>query len=120
MAAMGANAEVGLLPAVAMLILNSYHILAKSCILSPGSGCRVHQGRHSEAGRRDRQAGVAPAVAHHAAGRETNTVSLSLYIYKIDFRWWKPFVTVRCSCVTDFPGSVRYSEMFGFPHQFVQ
>ena len=54
-----------LLPAVAMLILNSYHIY----ILSPGSGCRVHQGRHREARRRDRQAGVAAAVAHHVAGR---------------------------------------------------
>ena len=76
MAAMGANAEVGLLPAVAMLILNSYHILAKSCILSPGSGCRVHQGRHSEAGRRDRQAGVAPAVAHHAAGEILHSMNM--------------------------------------------
>ena len=75
MAAMGANAEVGLLP-IAVLILNSDHNVTRSCILLPGPGCRLHQGRHREAGRRDRQAGVAAAVAHHAAGEILHSMNM--------------------------------------------
>ena len=67
MAAMAANS--GIAEVCCCQLPGRVLVVTSSCTLLPGTGGHVHQGRHSEARRRDRQAGVAPAMAHHAPGR---------------------------------------------------